>query len=197
MPKNALGISEPSPNKVKANRENALKSTGPKTLEGKERVRFNALKHGLLAKEIVIKEGDGKEDQGEFEALQAGLSDAYQTEGPLEEMILERIAVCYWRLHRAAQYETGVLREGLDTVFNDFYTQQGCKGELVNPKINYKTLKNEQRHIIKTNRRCIKHLKANLDIRKPFIGDNIDVSDYYWNLIEREYILEPWDGRSG
>jgi hypothetical protein len=36
-----------------ANRENALKSTGPKTPEGKERSRVNALKHGLCSSVIV------------------------------------------------------------------------------------------------------------------------------------------------
>ncbi len=36
-----------SDNKVRANRENAKKSTGPKTLSGKEKVSGNALTHGL------------------------------------------------------------------------------------------------------------------------------------------------------
>ena len=39
-----------SEKQVKANRENALKSTSPKTLEGKYAVRLNALKHSLLSK---------------------------------------------------------------------------------------------------------------------------------------------------
>ena len=38
-----------SNNKVRANRANAKKSTGPKTLFGKEKVSGNALSHGLTA----------------------------------------------------------------------------------------------------------------------------------------------------
>lgn len=38
-----------------ANRANALKSTGPRFLQSKQRVGQNALKHGLAAKDAVTK----------------------------------------------------------------------------------------------------------------------------------------------
>ena len=37
------------------NRENAKKG-GPKTSEGKAAVRFNALKHGLLCKDLLLQD---------------------------------------------------------------------------------------------------------------------------------------------
>ena len=37
-----------------ANKRNAKVSTGPRTAEGKEKVAFNALQHGLSAKKIVL-----------------------------------------------------------------------------------------------------------------------------------------------
>ena len=37
-----------------ANQANALHSTGPKTPEGKAVVRFNAFRHGLLARDVVL-----------------------------------------------------------------------------------------------------------------------------------------------
>ena len=43
-----------SDKKAQANRRNALKSTGPKTPEGKTAVRLNALKHGLLSRETLL-----------------------------------------------------------------------------------------------------------------------------------------------
>ena len=41
--------------RIKANRNNAKKSTGPRTEQGKTRVAKNALKHGLLAAAVADK----------------------------------------------------------------------------------------------------------------------------------------------
>ncbi len=40
---------------INANRQNAQKSTGPRTAEGKAVVSQNAVKHGLFAAEAVIR----------------------------------------------------------------------------------------------------------------------------------------------
>jgi len=48
-----------------ANRANAKKSTGPRSVEGKAASRFNALKHGIDAQSIVLP----NEDPAEYEAL--------------------------------------------------------------------------------------------------------------------------------
>ncbi|MHC4445109.1 MAG: hypothetical protein ACYTA5_21125 [Planctomycetota bacterium] len=47
-----------SEKQLQANRQNAKKSTGPKTPEGKARSSQNALKHGLLARQILINDDD-------------------------------------------------------------------------------------------------------------------------------------------
>ena len=47
--------------RIAANRCNAAKSTGPRTAEGKAIVAQNAVKHGLLAQEVVIKGEDPQE----------------------------------------------------------------------------------------------------------------------------------------
>jgi hypothetical protein len=54
-----------SDKQTQANRQNALKSTGPKTLEGKAAVRHNALKHGLLAQDVLLP----NKDEATFEEL--------------------------------------------------------------------------------------------------------------------------------
>jgi hypothetical protein len=43
---------------IEANRRNALRSTGPKTDDGKQRSRRNAVRHGLTAETVI----DGLED---------------------------------------------------------------------------------------------------------------------------------------
>ena len=60
---------EVTASKLRANRQNALKSTGPRTVDGKAVVRQNNLKHGILAREVVIPAGMGEESQGDFDDL--------------------------------------------------------------------------------------------------------------------------------
>jgi hypothetical protein len=47
-----------SESRIQANRRNAQLSTGPKTAEGKERSRANALKHGLCASVVVAEDAE-------------------------------------------------------------------------------------------------------------------------------------------
>jgi hypothetical protein len=100
--------------KITANRRNALRSTGPKTSGGKRVVRMNALKHGLLAKGVVIDAGEGKEDPAEYERLLSGLIGDLGPVGTLEGLLVQQIANCYWKLRRAERHEVGLVREGLD-----------------------------------------------------------------------------------
>ncbi len=44
--------------KIEANRRNARKSTGADLKKGKIAVRYNALKHGIPVKKVVIPAGD-------------------------------------------------------------------------------------------------------------------------------------------
>jgi len=106
---------------IAANRKNASKSTGPKTPEGKAIASRNSLKHGLLAKEIVITAGEGAESQDQFDSLFANLIEQFDRQGMLEEILVEKIAVAYWRLRRAHRYESGLIRQKLDSVTDSFY----------------------------------------------------------------------------
>ncbi len=44
--------------KIDANRRNCLKSTGPKTPEGRERSSMNSLKHGMRSKKMALRRED-------------------------------------------------------------------------------------------------------------------------------------------
>ncbi|MEW5994450.1 MAG: hypothetical protein AB1744_08635, partial [Candidatus Zixiibacteriota bacterium] len=98
---------------LEANRRNAQLSTGPKTPEGKNKVKWNALKHGLLAKAVILPKSDMCENRAEFESLLRQLRKELKPVGILEEMLTEKIAVGYWRLRRAVKAEAGEITKGL------------------------------------------------------------------------------------
>ncbi len=100
-----------SPKQLQANRRNARRSTGPKTPEGKQRVRFNAIKHGLLARSVIVPMHGASEIPRQLEDLLAQLSQDLCPVGILEEMLVEKIAVSYWRLRRALRVEAGYISE--------------------------------------------------------------------------------------
>jgi len=96
---------------LQANRANALKSTGPRSPEGKARVATNALKHGLVSKLKVL---PGLEEEGQWQYhLEQTLLDM-EPEGHMECLLAERIALILWRMRRAAKYEQEAAVAGLE-----------------------------------------------------------------------------------
>jgi hypothetical protein len=98
-----------SEKKARANRQNALKSTGPRTPEGKAAVRLNALKHGLRSQEVLL--------PGEDEEALTELGDILTTElqpvGVLENLLVARITSAVWRLRRLGRVEAGIFAREL------------------------------------------------------------------------------------
>ncbi|WP_141700719.1 hypothetical protein [Methyloceanibacter superfactus] len=88
-----------------ANRANATKSSGPKTAAGKQRSRMNAVKHGLTAATLVL----AGEHADDFDSLRAALQERFQPQCVLEDELVERLAVTYWRLRRVPLFEAAVL----------------------------------------------------------------------------------------
>jgi hypothetical protein len=94
-----------------ANRRNAQHSTGPKTERGKMHSRRNALKHCILVSSLLITEGEGAEDPAEFQELLGALRRDRAPVGTLENMLVEKIAICQWRQNRCLCFEAGVIRK--------------------------------------------------------------------------------------
>jgi hypothetical protein len=78
----------PSDRKLEANRRNAQKSTGPKTPEGKERSRRNALKHGFSS-QVVLPD----QDRPAFEATLDRWNREAGPDNVVEEHLIRRAAV--------------------------------------------------------------------------------------------------------
>jgi hypothetical protein len=90
-------------------RANSKKSTGPTSLAGKNRVRWNSLKHGLLVKTLFLVVIDGEERATFFRFLKALRRDL-QPVGMLEEMHVEGAAVGYWLIQRSLRCENGEIK---------------------------------------------------------------------------------------
>jgi hypothetical protein len=86
-----------------ANRQNAQKSTGPKTPEGRAAVRLNGVKHGLTAETIVLK----GESQADFTAMLDSFEAEHDPTTPTEEALVVQLALANWRLRRLYHQEAG------------------------------------------------------------------------------------------
>jgi hypothetical protein len=88
-----------------ANRRNASRSTGPRTEAGKQRTRFNALRHGLAAQSPVLPH----EDDAAFEEMRAALIASYEPANLQELQLIDHIAHAQLRMERARRFENGML----------------------------------------------------------------------------------------
>jgi hypothetical protein len=79
---------------IAANRANAQKSTGPRTVEGKKRASMNPLKHGLTAATLVLR----FEDEFGYQETRGMLYTQYQPATPQECMLVDQLASAPWRL---------------------------------------------------------------------------------------------------
>ena len=101
------GKSKPKPKartKTKAeraeiNRQNSLRSTGPRTPFGKLRSSQNSVTHGLTARSGLLI----GEDPDEFEALKQMMIGRFKPYNDAELTVVERIAGDIWLSDRAAQ----------------------------------------------------------------------------------------------
>ena len=83
------------------NRENSLKSTGPRTEAGKQTSSLNALRHGLTAQSVVMP----NEDLEAYHRFTDSFHADHKPSGVLEIQIVQCIADDYWRLNRAKNME--------------------------------------------------------------------------------------------
>src|ERR1039458_8613997 len=95
-----------SDKQVSANRQNAAKSTGPITQNGKLQSRRNALRHGLTAATVV----PAIEDSQEFERFAAAVKSDYQAASTVEEELIARLTSLLWRLRRSTLIETNLFQ---------------------------------------------------------------------------------------
>lgn len=91
---------------IQANQENAKKSTGPKTVEGKQRSSMNAMTHGIFSN-ITILPG---EDEAFIQGLREDILVTYQPQDTMEQCLVDRIYIAMVRQVRLCEAEAAKLR---------------------------------------------------------------------------------------
>jgi hypothetical protein len=92
-----------------AARANGARSRGPVTPEGKAISSRNALRHGLLAKTVVLR----NEDPKTFKALFYLLIERFSPVDDIEMSAIEEMAAAHWRMRRAMNMEHALLDAAL------------------------------------------------------------------------------------
>jgi len=98
-----------SAKQLQANRKNARLSTGPKTVEGRQRSRMNALRHGLTGQVTTMTE----EDRAAHNQFSQALIKSLAPEGAMEIQLAQRVATDSWRLNRISAIEDNLFALGL------------------------------------------------------------------------------------
>ena len=104
-----------TPAQIRANQQNAKKSTGPRTDQGKQRSSRNAIKHGLRATHPVIPGENTVDYQRKLDQLRADL----RPRNTLEDELVEQIADTAWRLRRYSHIEAAVETDYIDEAANE------------------------------------------------------------------------------
>ena len=91
------------------------RATGPRTRQGKQKSKHNALKHGIFSRVVLLKE----EPRTEFYSLLSSLQKDLQPKGSLEELLVDKLAAIVWRKRRLLVAEGAEIRKGNEFVDSD------------------------------------------------------------------------------
>ncbi len=97
-----------SPAQIEANRQNALKSTGPKTEEGKKRASLNGRRHGLTGQAFIMSE----EDRKAWETFSQAFIETLKPANPVEAQFAYLIAKDNYRINRIHAIEENTFALG-------------------------------------------------------------------------------------
>lgn len=98
--------------RLEANRRNAQKSRGPRTVKGKERARANALKHGLFLKVLPRSQNPLLVSSKDYELLTQQLLEDFQPKTQLEVTLVESLAFDLMRLRHIYALEATFWDDG-------------------------------------------------------------------------------------
>jgi hypothetical protein len=85
-------------------------ASGPRTAQGKQRSKYNAVKHGIFAAVVLPK----SESRVQYESLLRGLLEDLCPHGRLEETLVEKLAMLLWRHRRLIRTEIAEIRNSTE-----------------------------------------------------------------------------------
>lgn len=100
-----------SQKQIEANKINAKKG-GVKTPKGKEKSKYNAQKHGILTKQVIVKRSEKKK----YASFCSDLYDQFKPATALEEFFVERIITLSWRLRKCMHIETCFMESHMNSL---------------------------------------------------------------------------------
>ena len=127
---------------INANRQNATRSTGPRTPEGKAISARNGVTHGLHSKHFVLLPGENAE---EFAALHENYDREFLPATPAERHHVREITESHWCLARVGRFETNYLT--------------GCDSPDINVLLKWDRLTNSARRAYRNAIRDINELR--------------------------------------
>jgi hypothetical protein len=110
---------------IEANRRNSQKSTGPRTGEGKNRSRFNAVDHGCRASILVLPANEFAEYENQSRAWKL----SFKPRNPAEEFLIDRIVSLGCLTRRIDQAQTARLTRRMH--FGFFDEEAEVEGEVI------------------------------------------------------------------
>jgi len=96
-----------TPAQLSANRANAQRSTGPRSVEGKSVSRFNALKHGVDAASIALP----GENPAAYQALADAYDETYRPPTVIQRFLVDSMIRADWHKKRLQCLEADLIRK--------------------------------------------------------------------------------------
>src|SRR5262245_6266467 len=91
--------------RIAANRANAAKSTGPKTAEGKAHSSQNALKHGVCASIVTLR----NEDPVAFDAAAEDYMSRFKPQDEVERDMVYQMVAATWHFRRTLEVQNHMI----------------------------------------------------------------------------------------
>jgi hypothetical protein len=161
-----------------ANIQNAQLSSGPVTASGKAIISTNAIKHGIFTKDLILTSDIEIED--DYREILNNLLECLSPCNQMESLLVEKIAVDFWRLRRVIRFETGSITKSIKNLLDEFYSYGKQNNENIDEQIRH----NEQ--LIEWNQTYLECLaKQEVTFDQPKWEGN----DIHSDIIEDFYLI--------